>query len=341
MTSNYRNKTTRGIGATAAATLLFALGACGTADEEEGQEQGSAYGDEGFEFIIPYGQGGSSDPVGRQFASMLAEELGVSETVTNLPGGETTIGISQVVNSDPDGRTLGLASTAGPMIQPYLNPDLDFDTDDIDVLATLTEGPNALFVSGDSPHESLQDLIDHARERPGEIRVGSPVAVGSTSFVPSELEIEEDIELDIIPFSDGSGEVALATMRGDIEAASVTAAGQLGLVESGDLRPLAYTGPEEYGENLSGAESFESLGYDLPFSADYMAIMPNDIPDDVRAELVEAAQTVIHSDEWEEWTRENAYLPRQMEPDEADEWYEETREAQINAVENLEERDDS
>lgn len=97
-------------------------------------------------------------------------------------------------------------------------------------------------------------------------------------------------------------------MGGKIEAMVATASGQLGLVESGDLKAMAYTG-SGYEEFLPGAVSFKDAGYDIPFTADYMTLAPAGLPDKVKEKLTTSARKVAESEEWAKWSKEQGNLP--------------------------------
>jgi len=56
--------------------------------------QAQPYPNRDITFIVPYGPGGSTDPVSRQFASQLEQALKVNVNVENKPGGSATIGLS-------------------------------------------------------------------------------------------------------------------------------------------------------------------------------------------------------------------------------------------------------
>ena len=72
-------------------------------------------------FIVPYGPGGSTDPISRQFAGQLAKELNATINVENKPGGSATIGTGQVIRAKPDGYTIGLTSNSVLAYQPLVN----------------------------------------------------------------------------------------------------------------------------------------------------------------------------------------------------------------------------
>ena len=58
-------------------------------------------------FIIPYPPGGSTDPMGRMFATKLTERWGQTVIVDNRPGANTIIGTDLLAKAAPDGYTIG------------------------------------------------------------------------------------------------------------------------------------------------------------------------------------------------------------------------------------------
>src|SRR5690606_19530162 len=112
------------------------------------------------------------------------------------------------------------------------------------------------------------------------------------------LEEQAGIDLNLVPFQGGAGEAVLAAIGGQIDAVIPTVPAQLGLFASGDIRALAHTGTSEYNKILGGAPSFEELGYDIPFSSDYVTIAAKGLPEAVKNRLVDAAYKVASSKEW-------------------------------------------
>src|SRR5699024_5099796 len=140
----------------------------------------------------------------------------------------------------------------------------------------------ALVVSDDSDIENLEDFVSRAEESPGELRVGTTARISDNSFALFTLEDEADIETTMVPFTESAGEAILALESGDIDAAMVTASGQIGMIEAGDIRPLAHTGPADY--ELAEAVAMEEAGYDVPFASEFMTVAPQGLPDDVLQE---------------------------------------------------------
>lgn len=307
----------RALTASAAALPLILVGCAG----DDGE-----YPSDTVEYIVPYNPGGGADPVGREFSAMLGDELGASTDVLNVPGGDESLGITQLATSDPDGYTVGLGTSGGFVAQPMINEDAQYSgAEDFTPLAKMTGTPYGLFVAADSEYETLDDLIEAAADAPGEIQISSPTGMGNPAFVIYQLEEQADIETTLITTSGGTGEAALEVMSGRLDAVIGNASGQLGLVESGDLRALAYSGMEDYSEFLPDATSFEDAGYDIPLTSDYMTFAPADLPEEVETSLREASEAVVTSEEWVEWTSDQGALPAIATGDDLDTYLDEIR----------------
>lgn len=311
--------------------VAAALAGCGASNSGE-------YPTDAIEYIIPYNPGGSTDPLAREFARMLAEKLGTSATPLNMPGGDESIGATHVFNAKPDGYTLGLGSTAGVLGQPMLNPSLQYKgAEDFTPIIKMVTVPYALMVSGDSPYKTLDDFIAAAKAEPGKIRVGAPNRMGGSAFALYSLEESAGIQTTLVPATGGSGETALSVMGGRLEGMVGTAAGQIGLIEAGDMRALAYSGTG-YEEFLPDAVSFEDAGIDVPFAGDYMTMAPKGLPEDVKNTLVTAAEEVAASQEWLDFCKSQAILPDALTGTEIDTWLAESRDNLERAIKLAETR---
>lgn len=303
-----RRTIVRSFTAALVAGAVIGLAGC-SAGAGGGDTEEAAWPSDDIRFIVPFGPGGSTTPVAREFVDQLQEKTGMKGVVENLPGGDQAIGITQVLESEPDGLTVGLATTAGLVVQPMLTDGLAFNgPDDYDLIGHMVTGPYGYFVSKDSPYETLDDLIEDAKANPGKVNIGSTGTNVDPSHSLYALEDQAGFESTLVPFSGGAGEATLAVMSGEIDAAIVTASAQLGLLESGDIRLLAHTGTEAYSEKVGGAPSFTELGYDIPFAAEYVMLAPTGIPNDVRASLEEVSMEILNSDEWAEWCDQQSYL---------------------------------
>jgi tripartite-type tricarboxylate transporter receptor subunit TctC len=310
-------------------------------DAEEAADEDVEWPMRTLEYVVPYNPGGSTDPIGRKFAELLAEETGYDVTVHNRAGADETIGISSVIidGQDLGSHIMGLTSATGIIVQPLVNPDIEYeDQNDWTNVVKMIEAPNAILVRDDAPWENIEEFIEDARSRPGEISVGSTGRVTNNSFAIAALNDQADIELNLVSFSGGAGEAVSAVLGGQVDAAIPTISAQLGFIEAGELRSLAHTGDSPY-DPIPDSTPLGELGYDIPFSSDYFTIAPPDLPEAEREALVEAALAVVESDEFREWCEENGYIWDPTGPDEMSQWIEDTIEPSRQAIELIEQLD--
>ena len=317
-----------------AATLSLLLAACGNDNGDDGAD----FPTDAIDYIIPYDPGGGADPAGREFVEMLSDELGVNTDVNNVPGGDESLGIAQMAGSEADGYTLGMGTSGGFVAQPLANPDVEYEWQDMTPLARMSATPYGLFVAADSDYETLDDLIQAAQEDPGGVQISSPTGMGNPAFSIYLLEDQADIEVNLVTTAGGTGEAALEVMSGRIDAVIGNASGQLGLVEAGDLRALAYSGSADYSDFLPDAVSFESEGYDIPFTSDYMTFAPGGLSEDVEGTLREVSESIVTSDEWAEWSENQGALANVAVDDELDDYLQEITENVERGIELAESR---
>ncbi len=301
--------------ATVAAASALALVACGSDGGGSGGG-GTAGGGEAaawepnrpITYIIPYGTGGSTDPIGRQFAAQLSEILGVDVNVENREGAAATIGTTGIVTAQPDCYTLGLSNHTALANQPALNQDLPFQTtDDYTPLIKLGDIPVVLAVNADTEWEDLDSFLAAAEANPNGIGYATSGAGGTPDTNAKLMEIRSGIELNRVPFSGGGGEALTAAVSGEIESIGTFYPSMKGFVESGDLRPLGVFYDEEY-----------PLLPDLPLIADtiegasmpaaYYTIAPADLDEECRDTLVEASAEIVNSEEFTAFAEENGYV---------------------------------
>ncbi len=306
-----------GLRVTVAVASALSLVACGGGGElSGGSGGGGAGGGESAEwqpnrpitYIIPYGTGGSTDPIGRQFASQLEEILGTEVIVENREGGAATIGTTGIVTAQPDCYTLGLSNHTALANQPALNPDLPFQTtDDYTPLVKLGDIPVVLAVNADTPWQTLEEFLAAAEADPNGIGYATSGAGGTPDSAAKLLEIRSGIELNRVPFSGGGGEALTAAVAGEIESIGTFYPSMRGFVESGDLRPLGIFYDQEYpllpdlpliGEQYEGAS--------MP--AAYYTIAPANLDESCRDTLVQASKEIVESEEFQQFAEENGYV---------------------------------
>src|SRR5690606_15891779 len=123
--------------------------------------------------IVPGGPSAPSDVAARTITDATGDRLGQVLVVANKPGAPGAIGLGEVARAGPDGYTLGIINLQ-IALAPALKSNLPFDVikSFAPVIQLTSESP-ILAVRADLPVQTLQELIDYAKQHPGKLRYGS------------------------------------------------------------------------------------------------------------------------------------------------------------------------
>jgi tripartite-type tricarboxylate transporter receptor subunit TctC len=196
------------------------------------------YPSHAIRLIVPFAPGGSTDSQARIVADYLGRELGQQVVVINVGGAGGTLGLNQAAKAAPDGYTF-VTATPSLAINPYIQKDIAYDPiKDFDAVALVATSPIVLVVPKDSKIMSVQDVIEMAKAKPGEIRYGS-AGIGSATHLSSALfAAMANVNLTHVPYR-GAGPAILDLLAGRLQVQFENAPSVLGHVGSGTLRGIA------------------------------------------------------------------------------------------------------
>jgi tripartite-type tricarboxylate transporter receptor subunit TctC len=200
--------------------------------------QAQSYPTRTVEIVVPFAVGGSTDILARLLGDGLSKRLGQPFVPLNRPGANTNTGTLQVVKAAPDGYTLAMGSfglTANPSLYRRLPFEPLRDLAPITLIATT---PSLLVVPRSLPVATLSELIAHFKAHPGEFNYGS-YGAGSSPHLGAELfQSMTGTRLVHVPYS-GGGPAAIGLMGNNVQMVLAGMPSVLGLVRSGQLRPIA------------------------------------------------------------------------------------------------------
>src|SRR5436190_20017787 len=123
--------------------------------------------------IVPFAPGGPADVLGRLIGQKMGEDLGQQVVIDNRPGANTIIGAQAVAKAKPDGYTILLAIDGTLVMNPFLYSKLSYDPfKDFEPVALVADVPSVLEANNNVPVKTVQDVIDLAKKKPGELNVG-------------------------------------------------------------------------------------------------------------------------------------------------------------------------
>jgi tripartite-type tricarboxylate transporter receptor subunit TctC len=192
--------------------------------------------------INPFASGGSVDVLSRYLGQKLSERVNQPIVVENRAGAGGTVGAALVANAAPDGYTLLVSNIASNAIAASLYPQLPYHAlnafEHIGMFGTL---PNALLINPRLQVDSLRELIELAKSKPGTLTFGS-AGNGSSPHLSGEmLKSQAGINIVHVPYK-GAGPAMLDLMGGQISFLFENVPTAISVIKSGKLRVLGTTG---------------------------------------------------------------------------------------------------
>ena len=259
-------------------------------------------------FIVPFGPGGGSDPICRQFASQLEKALGGNINIENKPGGSATIGIGAVVRAKPDGYTIGHATNSALAYMPLVNRDLPYKTsDDYQSVVKQADMPYILAVRADAPWKTFEDFMADVKKKPGKMRVSVSGMRTGPDLTMQLLNQVARVKIATVPFTGGAGEALIALLGGRVDAYASTGVGVVGHAQAGTVRVLAVFQKGKY-DLFPGATPVVDAGYNVSLPTMYSVIAPKGMPKDVLDKLVGTSLQVIRSEEYRKFAKAPGYV---------------------------------
>lgn len=291
----------------AVAATVMTLGACGG--------DAADFPSEDFTWVVPYSPGGGFDVYSRGFAEVMANTVlpdGVNIAVENIT--PIAQALSQVYSAD-SAYNLAILPMPAAAAQEIQFPDVaQWETENFTVLGSMEENAYVIYVAGDSPYETWEDLAAASDLN------ALTVERGSSSGLATAVAIRSlDLDAQLTFGAEGSQEVATALIRGDVDFIVYGTSDMIGFIESGDVRPLLFLGledqrPEGY-DWLNDVPSAADVGFpELAGAVSEMRVIvaPAEISDEEREYLEGAVEEVLFGDAFAEWAEsaERPIVPR-------------------------------
>jgi tripartite-type tricarboxylate transporter receptor subunit TctC len=285
--------------------------------------------------IMPWSAGGGTDTAIRTFLEFVEEPLGADVNTQNVTGAQSGAGVFRLMNSRPDGHTIGTLTWDSMITVPYFDLVPGYDTDKLSYLANITLYPTVLAVNAETGWETLDDFIEAAKEDPGSVTVSNSGNGGIWHLHALDMADKLGIEVNHIPFPSGSTPQREALLSGENDAAAISYATVAPAVESGDVRILAVMG-EERDEKLPDTPTFKELGYDVTWGGMRVIAVPADTPQERQAILIEAMKAGFDDPAFKAKAEELGITPHWLSGEEAQAFVERTQERALQLLSELE-----
>ncbi|CAN7246181.1 tripartite tricarboxylate transporter substrate binding protein [Acidovorax sp. LjRoot118] len=188
--------------------------------------------------VVPFTPGTGIDLIARQIAAPLSERLKRPFFVDNKAGASGIIGTQEVVRAPADGATL-LVSVNTLVMNMALYPKQGFNPlTDLQPVGQTSWGQLLLVASEGSKIQSLKELVERARAKPGALNYGSPGAGTPHHLAMELLKNRAKISLTHISYR-GTAPAVTDLLGGQIDAMFLPIHVALQHVKAGKLKALA------------------------------------------------------------------------------------------------------
>ena len=248
--------------------------------------------------IVPFPAGGSPDILGRFVGERLHQFLGHGFAVENRAGANGLIGMDAVAKAAPDGYTLSVSSTSPLTVNPVLNPNTPYDPlKDFEPVIHLGQSALVLLATAGLPASNMQELIELARSKPGEITYGSAGEGNLTHLAGELLKQEAKIDIRHVPYK-GTAQARPDLISGRISILFETTPAAVPMLAAKQVKPLGVTTPQRAGA-LPDVATFseQSVPGEFDVSGWYAILAPKGTPQQVVDRLNAAINEVLRSQE--------------------------------------------
>jgi tripartite-type tricarboxylate transporter receptor subunit TctC len=196
--------------------------------------------------LVSAAPGSSPDLTARVVAQQLAAKWGQPVVVEDVPGAGGNLAAEKVAKSPADGHTLLFASAAVLYFNKALYPKLSYDIDkDLVMLSRVSRTPNMLVVPVGAPWKSIQELVQAAKTKPGEIRFGSGGSGSSMHVIAEVFAQKANVKFEHIPYK-SSTQMVQELLAGQIDFTFQNIAVVMPFVKAGKLRALGVTSEKRF-----------------------------------------------------------------------------------------------
>lgn len=250
--------------------------------------------------IVPFPAGGQADLAARPVAIALERILGKPVVVDNRAGGAGgSVGNAAAARAEPDGYTLlmTLSSLAVlPEADRLFGRPIAYEVSQFAPIARVLADPTLLAVPANAPWKTLQDFVDDAKKRPGQIPYGSSGPYGTLHVAMEMFAASAGIKLLHVPFR-GAGPALTALLSGTVQAVASAPGTLRQQVDDGKMRVLANWGAQRI-PSFPDLPTFQELGYkDVEFYIWAGLFAQGQLPEPIIVRLRDAMREAVQSPE--------------------------------------------
>ncbi len=269
--------------------------------------------------IIMWGAGGETDKMARMITPLAEKYLGKTIVLQNKSGASGALSMQFVRSAPADGYTI-LYGAQDPLMHKVLDI-ANFDyLDEFYPVMLLSQLTPVVNVPANSPYKTMEDLIEAAKNNPGDIKAGITGTGALPFFVNTMMKKVHGIEFNEINF-DGSGPGLTALMGEHIDVFVTSNTASAELYRGGKVRTLSVIKKERispFDDVPAITEIYPEYNDFLPWGPFLGVWARKNIPAEAKTTLSYVFEKAYKEDKFQEHLRKNGLSGLGMYGDEAD-----------------------
>lgn len=251
------------------------------------------YPDKPITVIVPFSVGGGLDLTARSLEKLALKYLEQPLVVVNKPGGAGAIGWNELSGSNPDGYNIGITSIDMLLLPSYGPTKYNYLTA-LEPIAQITSLPMVMAVQTDQPWQTVDDLVQYARNHPGQLKFAH-TGIGTFPHLLGEMfGLVTGTAIEQVPFM-GSGEVTAALLGGHVQFIIVNPMSVKEHVKNETIRVLAVTSEHRMSDPVfAQVPTFKEQGIDIVLTNWFGVAAPKEMPDHVKNKLAKGFKAIVN-----------------------------------------------
>jgi tripartite-type tricarboxylate transporter receptor subunit TctC len=223
--------------------------------------QETSYPARPVKIVVAFPVGGLLDTISRVVGEKLSSVLGQQFIIESRPGAGGTLATAAVARAERDGYTLMMIND-NHALNPSVFKNIPYDSvKDFAPIGFVGSAPMVLTVNAQIPVRTVKELVELARQKPGQISYGS-VGPGSASHLAGEMfAAKAGIAMLHVPFRGGAPALN-DLVAGHLNTMFLTAVVGMQQMKAGTLAPLAIAATTRF-EMLPEVATMAEAGYPL------------------------------------------------------------------------------
>jgi len=259
--------------------------------------------------VVAWPAGSGTGIVAQKIVNIIMQNKYLPQPMQILykPGAAGTIGLAEVLQGKPDGYTVAYNPSAPILVQPLVK-ELPYTHKTMTPIIQTIKFPWLLAVRSDAPWKSIKEFLEHVKQHPGEVTVGTAGDYTWGHLALLQMTKATGLKYRHVPFQ-GAAPNVTALLGGHVNASLVVTGDVSSQMGAGKIRLLACVETER-SPFAPDIPTFKELGYDVPGTMHtHIVVLPQGASEEIVRILHDAHKKAIDTNDFKEFIKQVGASP--------------------------------